>query len=478
MAMQPIGSVSIRPPETTELACLDASLHGKVAVAEWKPGLDPEHTPPVKLLVFSTDRGRRFYLTGHLNGWSSPKEAVRAICLLGLRVAETNKVIPQEQLDRALFMLLLNVDLMPFMSEFRKRSYAWGRDFTVAAKDQIGLMLAFQLSEEPKPGGKVSLARDPRLNAAAEDVFPTAESVKLFSRFALYAAKCWRKRDQLTSERIRQAVITSVLAGDLKQDEVSCASETKTAEALIARVIKIAGREKDELLSTLLKLKGRGFNDIAKSLKIPREEVRRGILSLTAGTFWDLAVPWTVVMVSIRGLVQPLLSAEETTVFDRLYLPQAHLAGLPPYLLWPRYDLVIPVSQMLLDTPEDESWRFNAIPWSLEAFAETDDITRRSDRARKGKGGRERLAPLAKGGSKKAQADWLEIQATCSGDSTPIDRAVLKRDFAQLVKSGSVPCPSCGEQVRDLNVCGGDSHRTVALELFPCGCIVSASDFR
>ncbi len=170
MDMQPIGSVRIRPLETTELVHVAPCLHGKVTVAEWMPGLDPQHAPSVKLLTLPTDQGRKFYLAGRLNGWSAPREAVAEICSLGLRVAEANGVIPPDQ--RAWFeaMLMLNTELMPIISEFRTRSYDYGRDFKAVAKDQFGLMLAFQLNDELPPEEKAPLVKDPRLNAAAEDV--------------------------------------------------------------------------------------------------------------------------------------------------------------------------------------------------------------------------------------------------------------------------------------------------------------------
>lgn len=474
MDTKPIGSLSIRPPKTTELEHLDPILHGKAMVAEWKSGLGPKHTPPVKLSVASTDRGRRFYLNGCLNGWSYPKDAVHDICSLGLKVAEATQRIPPDQLDRTWIMLLLNIYLMPSISELRTRSYDWGRDFRAAAKDKIGQMLAFQLSDEPKPEKRTALARDPRLNAAAENVFPKADSVPLISRLALYITRWWRREDQMAPERIRQAVISSVLAGDLQQDEVKRASQTRTAEALVARVIKISKREKDELLDTLIKLKRRGFNDIARSLKIPKNQVRRDVLSLMASTFWDLAVPWTLVMGSIRSLVRPRLSTAEITSFDRLYLPQAHVANLPPYLLWPRRNVVIDPSLMLLDTPTDEAWRLNAIPWNLEAFAELDDATRRADLERRG--GWQRQAP-AVGGHEKGEAsdEWFDMQPEHTDDSAPIDPDVLKRVFARF---RGLPCPKCDEQVQDLDVSVGTALQNVIVELSPCGCAISASDLK
>ena len=473
MAMRPIGSLNIRPPETAELVYLDPCLHGKARVAEWESGL--EHTPPVKLFVYDLDQGRRFYLAAPLNGWSSLRQAVHDICSLGLRVAEANQLIPQEQLGWSLVMLLLNTELMPRISEFRKRSYAWGYDFKAAAKDQIGQMLAFDLGNEPKPGKRVSLNKDPRLNAAAEDVFLKAESVRLISRLALYITKYWRRKDQMAPERIRQAVITSVLAGDLQQDEVSRARETNTARALVDRVVKTAGQENKDIIDTLIKLQRRGYNDIAQSLKVPLEDVRRDILSLMASTFWDIAGFWNLVMGSIRCMVQPQLSTEEMTAFARLYLPQAHVADLPPCLLWPRRDLVIPTSLMLLDTPADEAWRLDAIPWNLEAFADLDDTTRRSDLERRG--GQQRQAPMAgddkNGGS---SSDWWATQSASPDDSAHIDEAALKQVFAQLVRAGLVPCPMCGRQVQDVDSSGDDLLQAAVLKLSPCGCTISASD--
>jgi len=475
MAIQPIGSLNIRPPETAELVHLNPILHDKTQVAEWNSGLDSEHTKLVKLFVYNMDQGRRFDLAGCLNGWLSPQQAVHDICSLGLKVAYANQLIPQEELDRCWVMLLLNTELMPCISEFRKRSYAWGRDFTAAAREQIGQMFAFDLGNEAEPGTRVSLNNDPRLNAAAEEVFPRAESIRLISRFALYAAKHWRQQDQMAPERIRQAVITSVMAGDLQQDEVSQASQTRTAHALIDRVYRIAGRENNELSDRLKQLQRRGYNDIVRSLSIPKEEVRRDILSLMASTFWDIADPWTIVMGSIRSLVRPCLSTAELTVFDRLYLPQAHMADLPPYLLWPRRDIVMPVSLMLLDTPADDAWRLNAIPWNLKAFAEMDDVTRQADLERKGK--RQRQAPTA-GNDKNGEIldDWLANQLAPAGDSAHVDQDVLKRVFAKLLKSGSVPCPKCDKRVQSVDVASGISLQTIALKLSPCGCIVSASD--
>jgi hypothetical protein len=473
MAIQPIGSLSIRPPETAELVHLDPSLRGKAQVAEWKSGLDPMHTKSVKLWVLNTDQGRRFDLAGCLNGWTSPNDAVREICSLGLQVAEAHQLIPAEQLGWSFVMFSLNIYSMPRISEFRKRSYAWGRDFKAAAKDQIGQMLAFDLGNEPKPGKRVSLNKDPRLNAAAEDVFPKAENVRLISRFALYIAKHWRQKDQMAPERIRQAVITSVLAGNLQQDEVSQANQTKTAEVLVDRVVKIAGQENKDMPDALIGLQRRGYRDIALSLNIPIEKVRRDILSLMASTFWDIVDFWNVVMSSIRSLVRPRLSAAELTVFDRLYLPQAHVADLPPYLLWPRYDLVMPVSLMLLDTPADEAWRLNAIPGNLEALAEMDDTTRRSDLERKG--GRQRQARrVGNDGNGEFPGDWFEMQPPPTDDFAPIDEDVLKRLFA---KSGGLPCPKCAKPVQDLAISSGTALQTVVLKLSPCGCTIPASDW-
>jgi hypothetical protein len=370
---------------------------------------------------------------------------------------------------------MLNIDLMPHISEFRKRSYAWGNDFKAAAKNQIGQMLAFDLGNEPKPGKRVSLNNDPRLNAAAEDVFPRAESVRLLSRLALYIAKHWRQKDQMAPERVRQAAITSVLAGGLQQDEVSQASQTRTAQALIDRVYRIAGRENNELLDRLKQLQRRGYNDIVRSLKIPKEEVRRDILSLMASTFWDIAAPWTIVMGSIRSLVRPRLSTAELTVFDRLYLPQGHVADLPPCLLWPRGDIVMPVSLMLLDTPADEAWRLGAIPWNLEAFADMDDATRRYDLERRG--GRQRQAPtVGNDESGRSSGDWLEMQPAPADDCAHIDVIALKQGFAKLARAGSVPCPKCGEQVQDVDSPGDDLLQAAVLRLSPCGCSISASD--
>jgi len=131
---------------------------------------------------------------------------------------------------------------------------------------------------------------------------------------------------------------------------------------------------------------------------------------------------------------------------------------------------VIPVSLMLLDTPADEVWRLDAIPWNLEAFAELDDTTRRSDRARKNKG--KGPAPsAAKGKNGGSSGD------PPSDDSTPADKVALKLVFAQLAKSGSVPCPGCGKQIQDVDVSSGDSLQTAVLEFSPCGCTVPASDF-
>ena len=134
----------------------------------------------------------------------------------------------------------------------------------------------------------------------------------------------------------------------------------------------------------------------------------------------------------------------------------------------------MPVSLMLLDTPADKAWRLNAIPGNLEAFAEMDDTTRRSDLERGG--GRQRQAPtVGNDGNGEFTGDLLEMQPASSDDSAHIDEDVLKRLFA---KSGGLPCPKCDKPVQDFEISSGDTIQTVALTLSPCGCTISASDLR
>lgn len=474
--MKPVGSVDIRPPLEQELTCLDPKLHEKVTIAEWRPLLDIPNSPTVKLLVINALEGRQFHLLGSLNGWSSLCQAVEAVTQLGLMVAEAYGLMPRAELDRACVGLFRNIQLLPHMSEFRKRAYRTVRDYRPSAEG-VRLSLMPEYFIEPPQTMIVgrgeeerfdeSTLRKKQLREVTEEVFGPKSTAGLLTQLALYAATHWRCRDPLGQEQAWRAVVGAIAVGDFSREEVEQAVRGRTAEALAARIDKVAGKEDDVMDKVFRGYQKRGFADLARSLGLPRKQVRRDVLCIMVDSFWDLPAPWNVVMASIRALIRPTLDTMEATMYDRLYLPQDYLAGLPPCVLWARCDIVMSISLQLLATPPNESWRLNAIPHCLEVYREMDNFTRSHDRNRKA---REKLYKQGgvEVGNSKGNSPREEPTATVP--DTPLDMEEVKSLLDREITSGAVPCSKCGEYIKGYEIveAGGAAQATVRLQ--PCGC--------
>jgi hypothetical protein len=163
----------------------------------------------------------------------------------------------------------------------------------------------------------------------------------------------------------------------------------------------------------------------------------------------------------------------EAAMYDRLYLPQDYLAGLPPYVLWPRRDIVMPLSLQLLATPPNESWRLNAISHCLMTYGEMDDFTRHHDRERKAREKLNKQGGVVVGNSKGSPP---REEPTATVPDTPLDLGKLKDLLDRELASGAIPCSKCGEYIKGYEVveAGGAAQATVRLQ--PCGCSFGRKD--
>ena len=464
--MAKIGHLSIRAPLPAEVADLAPELAAKTTVAEWSPPSEVD-ARPIRFHVWREPTGRRFSLNQLLNGWGSQRQAVEEICKIGLRVLELNNKIGPDESTQALVMMFLHFEIMPGLQEFRSRRYKHAIDYRPSAAAGVGLMPQFfldppvetGLSEEGEPMIDLSTSRKHECGEAAERVFGSG-AVDLLTALALIDNGAGRK--PLSRDQTWRAVVRSALAIDANVNErtVERARNSETTHRFIARIEKVGRNDKKDFAKVFDQIRCRGFSEFARASgqgpAISIEEVRRNMLCLCADSFLHLSNLWSAAMFSVRNLITPSLTPSEAMMFDRLYLPQPHLADLPAFLLWPQRRIVLPMTLKLLTAGEGR--QMNAIPLTLELFADMDDYTRRHDRQR----------------SDRRTVALKEMDP--SGGRNFVSESLLADKLAGLLSTMDLRCPTCKQPVADakLEPTSGMGGRAIIIR--PCGHRVDIAD--
>lgn len=472
------GEMTVRGLAADEFEGLSRGLREKCRVAVWRPPDGIRESQSVRFLVLPTHLGRRFYVSPPLSGWSSLREAVIHVAMMGywwLRADEARPSTDDLDLDAA--ELFLHFVLMPRKQQFRARQYKRLVDFLGSARQKISLLPEQLLSaagssdgaDRKKPKIKLTASAHSALKGAAEQVFGDVKT-DFLTMLALWHAEAfaedrprpWRR------ERLWKAVVRSVLAVDITANAVRRARDSAAAKLLMAHVTRVSSDDNRELQRVFTRIQRQGFREIwaskAARKRIKRREFERDMLCLMADSFWTVSRCWCRVMGAVRQAIRPALSPMEGQMFDRLYLPQDYLAELAPLVLWPRMAIVWPLTAKFLEICEEESWRFNAIPFCLKVYAEMDDETRLHDRRRKRHKGRE------------VQFEKPEdlIQPS-SAAATEADLERLRELFHRQKESGPLSCPKCDRNVENIDFTNDPESGEQRVKLTPCGCVFPVS---
>ena len=227
---------------------------------------------------------------------------------------------------------------------------------------------------------------------------------------------------------------------------------------------KVARQEQKDLTKVFDRLRSQGFRDLAEAVKdggpINRDEIRRNFLCMMVASFWRLSKLWCAALQSVKNLISPPLEGLETLMFDRMYLPQDYLAGLPAYLLWPREDIIIPLTLRFLTSSPEESGRLYMIPHCLKSFTEMDDFIKDRDRRRHGLGG-------------KLMSQENAPEQGIEDVPREVDVEVLNELLSRLA---DLKCPQCGKTGKGEAL--RDPPRTgKAILKLSCGCVIQISDY-
>jgi hypothetical protein len=308
----------------------------------------------------------------------SPDEVIGQMFLGGLEILRRVKDLNHDAVASYLLMFHL-FSRRGFLSECYTQKFAWSSDLYIPPGGRVfGDTLGFpkcgieedrrldrQMANDArtvlsvvKPGLSVRRFFANARNVAKGRGLPNPSRAKLIQLGLLQLAQKARPEDKLPLTKASSVVRNALFDLDMKDAEVDKILDEPFVQRLLKAIESHLADPADKYNSWLVdEMIHKSFARLARQKRAPSgpmdpQNARKIVVALLWRAYTYVGDCVCCQMRVIENSIQPTLSADEATLFERTYLRQDVFAGLPWLLLRERWDVLAPEIYEWMDDPK------------------------------------------------------------------------------------------------------------------------------